>query len=629
MQADAHPSRAQFAGFELDCRSSELIRHGRRIRLQGQPFRVLTLLLENAGEVVTREQLRRLLWPQETFVDFDHGLNKAIAKLRDVLDDSEAERSMIETLRRRGYRFVPAVQWAGPESEPETASVTPVTPAVEAPAEPPFAAVPGMAASYRRSLALRWGLAFSLLAGVLLGGGVALRSSLHDPPTVRSLAVLPLKNLSNDPDQEYFADGMTDELITDLSHIRSLRVISHASVTQLKSTTLSLPEIADRLHVDALVEGTILRSAGRVRITVQLVAAHPEQHLWAASFERTLGDAVTLQNDIATAAAAQIRAEITPTERAQLALSSPGNPEALDECLRGRFLLEQEEPEQTLKAVQHLQRAVQLAPRYADAYALYSEAIAYEGIYGQERNRVVAPQVTAYARQALAIDPQSAEAYKALGLGFTLNRQFGLAETAYRHSLELNPNGTRAAEELAILLDMLHRGDEAVAVMKASAEANPVAVRTQRMYANVLFRARHFNEAIAQSHRVLELDPERKGAYFILGNALAAEGRYAEAEAAFRNTTWAPDSFEWLAALRGDRAEARRLLQLPQPPDSTFQTVTLYLLGDREAALKQLDQLTNEDWDIRTYFLNCDAVFDPMRNDPGFAAILRKSGLPE
>lgn len=632
MPAHLQATKAQFAGFELDLRSSELVKDGRRRRLQGQPCRVLTLLLEHPGEVVTREELRQLLWPQETFVDFDHGLNKAIAKLRDALDPRDAEASMIETLPRRGYRFIPAVEWIDAEpGRPQETTVSSLA-AASAPLQPSSAAqtMPAPSSSALRGPALRWMIPASLLLLLaLLAVWVVTSRRTRTRPTVQSLAVLPLRNLSNNPEEEYFADGMTDELITDLAHIRSLRVISHASVIALKNTRLTLPEIADRLHVDAVVEGTILRSGDRLRITVQLVAAHPEQHLWAASYERPLGDAMTLQNEMATAAAAQIRAEITPAERAQLAAEQPIDAEAHDEYLRGRFFMEQEEPDQLLKAIPHFERAIRLAPRYADAYALLGEAVAFKGIADLESNRVTAPRGAAYARQAIALDPNSAEAYKALGVSLIAARQWSGAEAALRHSLELSPNLPHAAEELAILLDMMHRGEEAVVIMRDSAAANPVALRTQRMYANVLFRARHFDEAIAQSYRVLDLDPKRKGAYFVLGNALAAEGRYAEAEAAFRNTTWAPGAPEWLAALRGDKKEARRLLNLPQPKHSGYAPVTRYLLGDREAALQELDRQANRDWDIRTYFLNCDALYDPLRGDPRFVAILHKTGLPE
>jgi TolB-like protein/DNA-binding winged helix-turn-helix (wHTH) protein/Flp pilus assembly protein TadD len=612
--------KARFAGFELDLRASELIRNGRRTRLQGQPFRVLTLLLEHAGEVVTREQLRQLLWPQETFVDFDHGLNKAIAKLRDALDEPQAERSMIETLRRRGYRFVPAVEWAGPESEPEA------QPAVSPSGAPQ--ATPARPRSALRRAIFRWALP-TLLVLALAGSGAA-RWRGQNRPAVRSLAVLPLQNLSNNPDEEYFADGMTDELITDLSHIRSLRVISHASVISLKKTNLTLPEIADRLRVDAVVEGTILRSADRVRITVQLVAAHPEQHLWAASYERALGDAVTLQNEIAMAAAAQIRAEITPTERAQLAAAAPVNPEAHDEYLRARFFIEQETSQQLVKATPHLERAIQLAPGYADAYAQLGEVWLYRGIDGLESIRTASPKAVSYGQKAIQLDPESSEGYEAVGAGLTLMHQWKDGETALRHSLELNPHNPRAAEELAILLDMLHRGPEAISLMRESAAANPVSVRSQRMFANVLFRARHFDEAIAQCHRVLELDPNREAAYFVLGNSLAAKGRYAEAGEAFAHLPGDRGRLVWLAALRGDRARARRLLADKKlPADGVYLAVARYLLGEQEAGLAEIDRLTNQEWHIRTYFLNCEMVYDPMRGDPRFTAILRKTGLPE
>lgn len=639
MPLASHAVKAYFAGFELDLRSSELVRDGRRVRLQGQPFQVLCLLLERAGEVVLREQLRQRLWPGETFVDFDHGLNKAIAKLRDALDQPNAADSMIQTLPRRGYRFVPAVEWAPPPEPSDAAAKNGASAhqpgeiasapfvADPAPAGQDDAARASSSASRRSSRVLAGWLI--LAASVLLAAGIALRRHSPVRPVIHSVAVLPLQNLSNNPDEEYFADGMTDELITDLSHIRSLRVISHASANALGDSRLSVPEVADRLHVDAVVEGTILRSGNRVRITVQLVAAHPEQHLWAASYERSLGDAVTLQNEIAAAAVAQIRTEVTAAEHAQLRAETPVNPEAYDECLRARYLLEQETPEQLVKVTPHLERAIQLAPQYADPYALLGKAWVFIGIDQIERMRPAAQKAVAYAQTAIRLDPNSAEGYEALGAALTLLRQWKESEAALRHSLEINPNNPRAVETLAILLDMLHRGDEAVSVMRESAAANPVSIRSQRMYANVLYRARYFDQAIAQSHRVLELDPNRELAYFILGNALGATGRYAEAEEAFRHYRYAPDIAAWLAALRGDKREARRLLAEKQPASTVYVPVARYLLGDQQAALAEIDRLTNQEWEIQTYFLNCEAVYDPMRNDPRFIAILRRSGLPQ
>lgn len=422
---------------------------------------------------------------------------------------------------------------------------------------------------------------------------------------------------------------MTDELITDLSHIHSLRVISHSSATALRGAHLSVPEIADKLNVDAVVEGTILRSSDKVRVNVQLIAAHPEQHLWAAQFERSLGDAVTLQNEIAAAAVAQMRTEITPEEHAQLQVETPVNPEAHDECLRGRFLLDQERPEQVVKAIPHFQRAIQVAPAYADAYALLGEGLAYEGIYGVQPLRTVLPQAIAYSRKAMVLDPHSTEAYEGLGMSLTLARQWQESEAMLRHSLELNPNNPRAAEELAILLDMVRRGDEAIGIMRRSAAANPVSVRSQRMYANVLYRARHFDEAIDQSRHVLELDPSRPLAYSILGDALAAKGRYAEADEAFHHMQNWDDHITWLAALRGDYTEARRLMAAHPIKNRVLGAVVDYLLGDRVTGIRELDRLANQDLQVETYFLTCDPLFDPMRGDPRFAAIVRKTGLPE
>jgi TolB-like protein/DNA-binding winged helix-turn-helix (wHTH) protein len=276
MLSSTEAVKARFADFELDLSSGELTRNGRRFRLQGQPFMVLRVLLDRAGEVVTREELQQQLWPDDTFVDFDHGLNKTIAKLRDALDDPKTVSNLIQTLPRRGYRFNGEVNWIGateglPVAEAEVIS--------------------------RRRIPNRYWLFGGLVLALFLTTALWLNRRMvlgwfSPRPVIGSIAVLPLENLSNDPEQEYLADGMTEELTTDLSYAKSLRVLSRASTSEFKKSTLSLPQIAEQLHVDAVIEGTVLRVNNSVRVTIRLTAARPERQLWAASYERDAGDIV-------------------------------------------------------------------------------------------------------------------------------------------------------------------------------------------------------------------------------------------------------------------------------------------------------------------------------------------------
>jgi len=268
----------RFHPFELDTRSGELRKHGRKVRLQEKPLRLLELLLEHPADVVTREEVRQRLWSGDTFVDFDAGLNTAVNKLRTALGDSAEQPQFVETLGRRGYRFIAALEPAAEDGTPAPATV----------AEPPSPESEPMPAAAEPAAGPRW--QYLILAGFLLLAlaWVGLRSRDTASRPVRSLAVLPLVNLTGDPQQEYFADGMTDALITDLASIRSLRVISRQSVMRFKGSRDSMPEIGRQLDVDAIIEGTVVRSGGRVRVTAQLVRAATDRHLWARSFEREL-----------------------------------------------------------------------------------------------------------------------------------------------------------------------------------------------------------------------------------------------------------------------------------------------------------------------------------------------------
>src|SRR5437899_5838054 len=326
--------RLRFGVFELDLRAGELRKHGLRVRLQEQPFQVLAMLLEHSGEVVTREELQKKLWPADTFVDFDHGLNKAINKIREALSDSAESPRFVETVARRGYRFLAEVKIADAKSAlpaPESAASPPAT--VQAAHRPEETEPPP---TVRSSSA--WKISTLLLILVIMSLAVwKLYARSRPSPTIHSLAVLPLESLSNDASQDYFADGMTDELISDLGQISALRVISRTSVMSYKHARKPLPQIARELNVDAVVEGTVLRSGDRVRITAQLIEASSDKHLWSQSYEGELRDTLALQNQVARAIADQIRINLNPREEATLKAARVVNPQAYESYLKGRY----------------------------------------------------------------------------------------------------------------------------------------------------------------------------------------------------------------------------------------------------------------------------------------------------
>ncbi|MET0232286.1 MAG: winged helix-turn-helix domain-containing protein, partial [Rhodanobacteraceae bacterium] len=396
--ASDSPRRLRFAVFEADLALGELTRLGRRVRLQEQPFRVLAMLLQNPGALVTRETLRRELWPQ-AIVDFDHGVNKAISKIRDALGDSPENPRFVETIPGRGYRFL--------------ADVKPI----EAPAAAPEADAPVAAPAGARRM--RTILAVGLVAlAIAIAVAFGLQTPRNVPATsgTQSLAVLPFENLTHDPAQEYFADGMTDELITSLGQIRALHVISRTSAMSYKGAHRKLADIARELGVDSIVEGSVLRAGNRVRITAQLIRLPADDHIWAHSYEGDLGDTIALQRDVAQAIVQQVGASLTLPEQKALSAARHVDPDALEAYLKGRYFFNRRTREGLDKAIEAFDRAIAIDPGYAAAYSGLADTYALAGDW---EYAMLAP-ADAFGRsreaamKALALDDTLADAYTSL-----------------------------------------------------------------------------------------------------------------------------------------------------------------------------------------------------------------------
>ncbi|MBC9981310.1 winged helix-turn-helix domain-containing protein, partial [Bradyrhizobium campsiandrae] len=365
IESPAAARRTRFGAFEADSRSGELVKNGRRVRLQEQPFQLLAALLERPGEVVTREELRTLLWPQ-TVVDYDHGLNKAVSKIREALGDSAESPRFVETVARRGYRFL--------------ADVTVVDGSV--PSEPVSTPSPPQAAPSARPVTRqRPGLVASLGLALLLA--VALSAWLYPwhqgKQAIHSLAVLPLVDTSEDPSQDFFADGMTGELITELGKVDSLRVISRTSAMTYKGAHKPLATIARELNVDAVIEGSVMRAKGRVRISAQLIRAGDDTRVWADTYEGDVRDALTLQVDIARAVAGQVRATLNRGERTALARARSLDPLAYEDYLKGRFFLNKRTGDGLKAAIKYFREAIAIDPSYAEAHSGLADAYALAG----------------------------------------------------------------------------------------------------------------------------------------------------------------------------------------------------------------------------------------------------------
>ena len=551
-----NPLLLGFGPFKLDPQACELRKGETLLHLPPQPCKVLALLASHPRKVFTRQEIQREIWSGDTFVDFDQGLNAAIRQIRTALcDDAETPR-YIETLPRRGYRFIAQV-----DEQPSAAASTPPTmPAESATVSPPAVL---RASFFRRPLALAVGLALAVVAVVLIwrmehlpGRTAAAR--------IQSLAVLPLENLSHDAEQEYFADGMTDELITDLAKIHALRVISRNSVMQYKGKHKTTPQIARELNVDAIVEGTVMRSGDRVRITAQLIEAPEDRHLWAETYERDLRDVLSLQDEVAQAIAREVRIKLTPQERIHLKSARPVNAEAHEAYLRGLYELHGTAAEtagtlrsQSIeKAIGYFQQALAHDPNDALAYSGLADAYSSLSTYYRAPLEVM-PQAKAAAVKAIALDDTLAEAHASLGfVSLKFDWDWTRAEREFRRALELNPSLPQAHGGLAdYLLFKLGRADEAIQERQRAYALDPLLPRSDLAW--LFFLARRYTESVEAAERFGHDDPILALCYAELGRR---DQTLAEADRAVSSTRnpviLSRIAFAYALAGRADKARA-------------------------------------------------------------------------
>ncbi len=551
------PARSviRFGAFEADPRTGELLKNGRRIHLQDHPFQVLVLLLDHHGDLVTREEFRQKLWPADTFVDFDVGLNTAIKKLRDALGDSAEHPRFIETLPRRGYRFL------APIDEPEAAETAPQE---TAEGQPP---------SVNALRRVPWHLFAAALLGLLLIGAVAALHSRYlaaKSPVIRSLAVLPLENLSGDPSQEYFVDGVTDAVTTDLAQISALRVISRTSSMRYKGARKALPQVGRELNVDAVVLGTVVRSGNRVRVDVQLVHAATDRHLWAHSYQRDLNDVIGLQSDVAQAIASEIAAKLQPAEQARLDRRRPANAEAYEAYLLGRFFWTKRDTESVKKSISYYEQALAKDPACAEAYAGLADSYFLLG-FGMASQGSGLPRKEAAAKgraaalQAIQIDDSLAEAHAALGAINSGERKGPEAESALRRAIALNPNYANAHHWLALFLSSQGRLQEALLAIRRAHDLDPLSPNILRTEGMALTRLKRYTEAYEVIQKAIVLAPNQLNVQLTLADYYEARDMYREALGVYEKTvamTHSPQSRLMVAytlVKLGRTAEAHRI----------------------------------------------------------------------
>jgi TolB-like protein/DNA-binding winged helix-turn-helix (wHTH) protein/Tfp pilus assembly protein PilF len=611
--------RIRFGPFLLDTKAGELWNGARRIRLQDKPLRLLLTLIEQPGELVTREELRERLWPGNVVVEFDNGLNNAVNKLRAALADSANAPEFIETVGRRGYRFVGTVARDDSQALPASATV--------AAAPEPAAPVP------TRRLTWRTVAAGAALAVLVAAGAWHFSPSSPPVPEIRSLAVLPLENLSSDVDQEYFSDGMTDTLITQLAGIRSLRIISRQSVMRYKRSVVPMATIAQELGVDAVIEGTVLRSDDRVRVTVQLIHTPSDRHLWSEQYERPLGDVLALQAEIARAVANEVQATITPQETARLAAAAPVDAQAYDLFLRGRYFWAQRTEDGLRRSLDYFRRALEIEPGFARAHAALAEAYGPLGYNGWMSPAEATPQMKASALRALELDPELVEGLTALGACAAFHEwHWSEGEAHFRRAVELNPNYSTAYGWYGLLHENLGRQAENLAARQRAFELDPVWVGTGIALGRALAMNGRTDEGIAQIERTLELDPDLALGLSWLGTIYATVGRYDEAVDAF---TRAGDDggLGHALAMLGRHDEARAVLARLEERArmqyvAPFSLALVHVgLGNNDAALTVLEHGA-QIRDPGMSGLAVDARFTRLAAEPRFAALLHTIGVP-
>jgi TolB-like protein/DNA-binding winged helix-turn-helix (wHTH) protein/Flp pilus assembly protein TadD len=632
------PRTIRFGVFELDVRSGELRKQGRKIRLEGQPVHILICLLENPGELVTREELHRRLWPADTYVNFEHGLNAAVKRLRQALNDSADNPRFVETLPRRGYRFLAPVESVRAEED------TPVVPEVLEKPEPALEE-PSRAEAHRRVAPMQWllawkkfGLALLVVFGILTAW--MLRPKNTRSPVIRSLAVLPLENLSHDPSQDYFADGMTDELITELGQISELRVISRTSVMTYKGARKSLPQIARELNVETVVEGTVLRSGDQVRITAQLVQAPADKELWAQSYEGDVRQTLALQRQVARAIAEQIHIELTSHERDVLKNVKAVNPDAYEAYLKGRYFWNKRTADGMKKAIDYFNQAIEKDPNYAQAYAGLTDSYALAGDwkYGVLAPKEAYPKAKAAAVKAIELDNTLGEAH--ISLAYCLDGfdwDFASAGREFARGIELSPGYATGYEWYGWHLASLGRNGEAVAEVQKAASLDPLSLIISSDLAEELLIAHRYDEATEQTRKTINMDSFFAPAHYVLGQAFVQKHMYQEAIAELQKaielsegSTAFTANLAYAYAVSGRRDEAVKLLNdLKNRSRNGFSNaaeIALVYVGldQKEQAMAWLEKAFEERF---SPWVLMRPTFDPIRSDPRFQDLLYRIGL--
>ena len=614
----------QFGSFSLDPVKRRLKRDGEVVKLTPKAFETLLVLVEQRGKTIEKDELLNKVWAGA--VVEENNLNQCITALRKSLGDSRQESQYIATIPGVGYRFVADVR--------EVEIKESASPSIPVGTKYVNKGIP-------RSLL--YAVMILVVPGLIVGLVLLNRIKSRSPaPSVSSIMVLPLENLSGDSSQEYFADGVTDALIGDLAKLPGLQVISRTSSMHYKGTKKALPEIAREIKVDAIVEGSVQRSGDRVVVRAQLIHAATDKHLWVETYERPVRDVLDLQSEIAQKIAFQVKLRMTDADSARLATRHPVSPKAFDDYLQGRYLYWNKRTEENLNiAIRHFQNAIAEDPDYAQAHVGLADCYNALGVVQVsalppfEARRLAEESAT----KALALDPTLADAYTALAWVKHYNWNWSAAEEDFKRAIDLNPSYANAHNFYAGFLMSRGRIDESIAAADRARELDPFSLSISAQRGFLLENARRYDEAIEQLRRVIAMDPNHYSAHWFLGHTYAANKQFDEGIAAAQKAVdlsgRSPGALGMLGLVYGlanKKDEANKILnELLELNKHRYVTpaalVNVYLgLGNKDQAFVWLEKAFAERSNYLAY-LKVFPLLDPLRSDPRFAKLVQRVGL--
>lgn len=624
----------RFGLFEVDCRSGELRKRGHKLKLPHQSFQILAMLLERPGEVVTREEIQKRLWPGDTVVEFEHSINAAIRRLRVALGDTADKPHFVETLAKRGYRFIGTLSQPNlGEPQEETAESAIFTRAERRQADAPRRLTDHFRPSFMAGL---------ILVVVLAAAGtywLARRENRGDQ-AIRSLAILPFTNASGDPDAEYLSDGITEHLINRLSRLEPLRLAARSMAFRYKGRQTSPQSAGRELKVEAVVTGRTLLRGQSINIQVELVRVDDGSQLWGEQYQCELPDLIRTQEGITGEVAKRLQLRLTAEEQKVLAKRYTENSEAYQPYAKGAFFWSKRTEQDIKKAISYFQEAVEKDPNYAQAYAMLADCYYLLAAFELESPRQLYSEARTAATNALRIDDTLPEAHAALApIKFFEEWDWDGTERAIRRAIELNPNDPTAHQRYSFYLMALGRTQESLAEINLALKLDPVSLIINNALSWRLYSARRYDEALEQYQATLEMDPNFATAHYLVGRAYVKKGRYDEALAAFRKAQ-AVSVLHAMAleghtlALSGQKEEALRMLSKFKKMAKTryvspYDLALIYAgLGDKDEAFTLLQEAC-DDRVPRVVLLGMERLFDSLRPDPRFQALITQIGLPK